>query len=482
MDKLINYSEKALSSLKWSYLATILPKIGGPISLIILARLLMPEDYGILATSITLTSLLHILSSGGLAEVVIQRDGRNNEKTIQSAFWINFVLSLFFYIFLYVSSPFLSEFFNEPRLELVFKVHGLIILFKGWSVVHIGVLTRSFSFKKLTFLAFIPLITNFIITIPLAYFGYHYWSLVIGSVISSFISLILYFVISKFRPSIRTKIDFTVFNFSIFVMLDGLIGWIFANLDVAIISKYLSISTAGNYFFAKNLITLSFGTLISPIFTIIFAYFSRLFEHESAKMAVKLSKVIKLLSFVVFPLMVAAYFVSPIAIPLLFSNKWDDTILIFQILLLGEIAYLFMPFPEAFKAIGKPQIMLKINLIQAVFAITLFYYTASFYGVIIFCIARLSLSWIFGFHLYYGKKYLHYNSFFKDIGGSLILSTSIFAIFLFLEYIYNFYFISVNSWIVLTILIVIGFILYLFSMTTLFKSDVLMIRNMLKKI
>ena len=482
MDKLTNYSEKALSSLKWSYLATILPKIGGPISLIVLARLLMPEDYGLLATSITLTSLLHIWSSGGMAEVVIQRDGRNNEKTIQSAFWINFVLSLFFYIVLYVSSPFLSEFFNEPRLELVFKVQGLIILFKGWSVVHIGVLTRSFSFKKLTFLAFIPLLTNFIITIPLAYFGYHYWSLVIGSVISSFISLILYFVISKFRPSTRTKIDFTVFNFSLFVMLDGLIGWIFANLDVAIISKCLSTSTAGNYFFAKNLITLSFGTLIAPIFTIIFAYFSRLTEHESDKVSIQLSKVIKLLSLVVFPLMVAAYFVAPLAIPLLFSSKWDDAILIFQILLFGEIAYLFMPFPEAFKAIGKPQVMLKINLVQTIFAIILFYYTASFYGVIILCLARLSLSWIFGFHLYYGKKLMHYNSFFKDIAGSLVLSTSVFIFFYLLEYCYNSYFISINSWIVLSVKLLLGSILYLVSMLTLFKSDVLMIRNLLKRI
>lgn len=479
---MLNYSEKALLSLKWSYLATILPKIGGPVSLIILARLLMPEDYGLLATSITLTSLLQILSSGGLAEVVIQRDDRNYVKTIQSAFWINFVLSFFLYIVLYVSSSFLSKFFNEPRLELVFKVHGLIILFKGLSVVHIAVLTRSFSFKKLTLLSIIPLLVNFIITIPLAYYGNQYWSLIIGSVVSSFISLILYFVMSKFRPSIRTKIDFTVFNFSLYVMLDSLIGWIFANLDVAIISKCLSTSTAGNYFFAKNLLTLSFGTLIAPIFTIIYAYFSRLAEHESDKVSIQLSKVIKLLSLVVFPLMVAAYFVAPLAIPLLFSSKWDDAILLFQILLFGEIAYLFMPFPEAFKAIGKPQIMLKINLVQTMFAIILFYYTASFYGVIIMILARLSLSWIFGFHLYYGKKLIQYNSFFKDIGGSLVLSTSIFIFFYLLEYFYNSHFIGVNSWIVLSFKILLGLILYLVSMLTLFKSDVFMIRNLFKKI
>jgi O-antigen/teichoic acid export membrane protein len=182
---------KAIKSIKWSYLSQFLPKLAMPVSALVLARLLTPSDYGLVASSTVITSIGLLLSSGGIAESIIQVTSDELKNSINILFWGNLLLALLLYTLVFFSAGFIAGYFNEPRLDLVLKIHGLSIIFNSASVIHTGLLRRNFEFKKFTYLSVVPVIVSFGITIPLAAFHHGFWALVVGNVSASFISLLL---------------------------------------------------------------------------------------------------------------------------------------------------------------------------------------------------------------------------------------------------------------------------------------------------
>jgi O-antigen/teichoic acid export membrane protein len=424
---------KAFKSIKWNYLASILPRMASPISMIILARLLSPKDFGMLATSAIITSFVSMLSTGGLAETIIQVSSGKLKNVANTLFWINLCLTTLFYCVVFIFSGRIAHYFATPELSAVLKIHGLIILFNGWSYIHIGILKRGFEFKKISYLAIIPVTVNFLLAIPLAYYGYGYWALIWSSVVSSFLSLILYFLFSGFKPSFSFSFHESKgsINFGVIILLEGILGWMFNSLDTGIVAKRLSIDDVGIYNFAKNLINVSTGIVLMPLFSIAYSYFSRVNEYTPESIPSKLSKFVKFLSLIVLPMIVFACFLPPSAFPVLFSSKWDSSIIIFQLFSISQISWIFMIFPEAFKSIGKPVLLLPINIIQTVFTIGVLYFSIR-YGLTAFVASRILTMWIFGFHIYYARKYLNYRSFVSDTGKYFLFSILMaFSLFIF---------------------------------------------------
>ena len=219
------------------------------------------------------------------------------------------------------------------------------------------------------------------------------------------------------------------------------------------------------------------GILLMPVFSIVYSYLSRVYEHEPETLPLKLSRFVKILSMIVFPMIVFGYFLSPFAFPILFSSKWNSSIIIFQIFLIGEISWVFMAFPEAFKSAGKPNILLPINIIQTIFALALFYFSIK-YGLVIFVLSRVLTMWIFGFHIYYSKKYLNYTSFLSDTGKYFLFSIALaFSLWVFNLIIPD----TLSNGLLLFLNLTIGLCLYSGSLLLFSKQDLMYLIRLRKK-
>jgi O-antigen/teichoic acid export membrane protein len=244
------------------------------------------------------------------------------------------------------------------------------------------------------------------------------------------------------------------------------------------VAKNLSIHDLGLYSFAKTFIAMAFGLLLSPLFTIIYSYLSRVNEFASEEINIKMSKIIRILSMVVFPMIIFAIVLAPSAFPFLFSQKWNGSIILVQIMAISQISYIFMVFPESFKAIGKPKILLPLNIIQTVFTLIV-YYIAIRYGLVIFSLALLSLSWIFVFHILFSSKFLNYNTFISDV-----------KIYFFIDLILLGFLIGINFLIVkhtgnfprILILGLSGLGLYYLLIQKLAKKDINLLLELVKKL
>jgi O-antigen/teichoic acid export membrane protein len=473
-------TSKAIKSIKWSYLSQFLPKLAMPVSALILARLLTPSDYGLVASSTVITSIGLLLSSGGIAESIIQVTSDELKHSINILFWGNLLLAIILYTLVFFGAASIATYFNEPRLNLVLKIHGLSIIFNSASVIHTGLLRRNFEFKKFTVLSIIPVIVAFGITIPLASMHYGYWALVIGNISASFISLLLYIYFSKYIPSFYFDLKKSIrpFKFGFIVLLEGILGWIIMQADNAFVAKNLSIHDLGLYSFAKTFIAMAFGLLLSPIFAIIYSYLSRVNEFAAEDLSIKISKIIRVLSMVVFPMIIFTIILAPSAFPFLFSSKWNGSIILVQIIAVSQISYIFMVFPESFKAIGKPKILLPLNIIQTAFTLIV-YYIAVRYGLIIFSLALLSLSWIFFFQIILASKFLNYKTFLADVRIYFFIDLALLGIlaginFLITEHTGNF--------LRLLILGLFGLGLYYLLIRIFAKKDIRLILDLVKKL
>jgi PST family polysaccharide transporter len=420
-------TNQLLHSLKWSALGEIASKVLPPLFYIITARLLTPEDFGVVATSAMVVAFASILWEAGLSKALIQNQEFDIRKMSNIVLYTNMVLSVLLYIVLFFSSDTIASFFHDERVADVLQISGLSLIIGSLMSVQTALLQKDFGFKKLFYSRFVGAIIPGIVSVALAYYGYGYWALVYGTIASMILQALILWKISPWRPSYGYDLAVAkkMFHFSKWVLLSALLSWFFIWGDIFVLgffftSHQLGLYRTGNYFVGAVI-----GLVTAPIVPVMYSYFSKIqHDKESVKRALLLSS--KVVSFFVLPIGVGLYIVQNPLSDLIFGEKWIGIASVIGILALTHsLAWIIGLNVEAYRAIGRPEIETKVLLYSSPIYLFVYIITAQI-RFDIFLYGRLLLVF-FGIlmHIYFSNVLLGIN-FVETIGNIKYLIISIF--------------------------------------------------------
>lgn len=403
-------SNQLLYSLKWSALGEIASKVLPPLFYIITARLLTPEDFGVVATSAMVVAFASILWEAGLSKALIQNQEHDNlQKMSNIVLYTNMALSIFLYIILFFTSDVIASFFHDERVTRVLQISGLSLLIGSFMSVQTALLQKDFDFKKLFLSRFIGAIIPGIVSVALAYYGYGYWALVYGTIVSMILQALILWNVSPWRPSYEFDYEIAkkMFHFSKWVLLSALLSWFFVWGDIFVLGFFFSSHELGLYRTGNYLAGSIVGIVTAPIVPVMYSYFSKIqHDKENLKKALLISS--KVISFFVLPICVGLYIVQNPLSDLIFGEKWLGIASVVGYLsLMHGVAWIIGLNNSAYIAIGRPDIESKI-LITNLFLYLIVYILSAQINFEFFLFSRFMLAAVSIFvHLYVSKKFFN---------------------------------------------------------------------------
>jgi PST family polysaccharide transporter len=193
---------KSVNSLRWFSLGGVLPKIINPIISLSLINIIDAKEYGLLAIVIYIINFINIINGFGFTEFII-KESEISKLKLNSLFWANLSFSTLIFLLLLLFSPFISELYNQPKLNQILPVSALILLINSIQLVNMSLLQKNLEYKKIFFLQIFPTIILFVVTYPLALLGFGVWSFIISQLLTGIMSLVLYIYFTKWRPQIN---------------------------------------------------------------------------------------------------------------------------------------------------------------------------------------------------------------------------------------------------------------------------------------
>ena len=344
------------------------------ISNLILARLLLPEDFGVIGMLHIFIAISGAFMIGGFGDAIIQK--KNTTHTDYSTvFMWNMVLSVFFYVIIFISSPAIARFYDMPSLCAVLRVYGLVLILVGLSVVQSSILRKELKFKLLSIRNLTASFCGLVVGIVMAFMGFGVWSLVISALVNQLMNAILVWRLSSWRPSIvfDKKSFKELFSFGGMMMLTSLVEKIYVNIQGLLIGKWYSANELGYYTQAKKLEDVPTSTLSYIVTNVSFPVFSK-FQDDKNMLLYGLRKNIKAITYLNFPLCILLLVIASPLIELLYGAKWNSSVPYFQLLCLSGLLYTMNSLNgSVVKALGKGKLYFTLNLIQRIVGLLLMF-------------------------------------------------------------------------------------------------------------
>jgi len=436
-----NLKNKALNGLLWNFIDNFSVQISQFAIGIVLARILSPNDFGLIGMLTIFITISQWFVSSGFGQALIRKKDCT-QADYSTVFFFNILSGILLYIVLFFSSGFISDFFNEPELKPLLKILGISLIIIGFTIIQQTQLTKRLDFKLQTRISIISSITSGIIGIALAYMGYGVWSLVYKSLIEYFIRSFLLWKYNSWRPSlIFDEIAFKeLFSFGSKLMLRGLIYSIFNNLYYVIIGKYFSTADLGFYTRAEQFNRMPSSNINKVINKVSYPVLSEL-QHDDKALKAVYKKIFMSLVFISsISMLILGAIAKPLILTLL-GEKWLPSVPILQLLCFVGLLYPLCDFNlTILKVKGKSGLILKLEIVKRVLSIPVIIMGIT-YGIKVLIIGMIVLSFFeFLINSYFSGKEISYSlkeqisNNLPSIGLAFVVSAIIYNLSLNLEF------------------------------------------------
>lgn len=366
----MNLAQEALSGLVWTFFSRTGTRIIIFLISIILARLLQPADFGLVAIlGIFFAISGSIVDSGFTSALIREKEISLEDKT--TVFNINLIISLTIYFFLWLGSTYIADFFNEQKLIWLMRLMGLDIIFKALTIVQRAELFHQLKFKVLTFVDLTASIITGIVAIYFAYHGWGVWALAFKYVASSFSASILLWTLNPWIPkSFINRDSFNrLFKFGSNLLITGIINTLFTQVYNLVIGKFYSPVILGFYNRAFLFTNQLLSTIVVSIYQATYPILSKTKEKPEV-LKIAYQKTLIAVTFVNFPLAIGLALVAEPLILLLLGEKWIETVPFLQILCAGAIInHISSLNNNLIKVVGKSELILKISIVSKILTI-----------------------------------------------------------------------------------------------------------------
>ena len=306
----------------WKLLESFLSKGVSMLVSIVLARILLPDDYGIIAFTSVFINLSDTLIQAGFSTALIRKE-KVDEKDYSTVLGISIIMAFFLYIVIFLSAPIISNFYNEPLLVNVLRVIALSLFFQAFASVRTAVVSREMKFRVLFICSMVSNVLSGIVGIAIAYLGFGVWALVIQQLAQQFILTVSLFI------AVKMKVKFKIYKesakelvpFSIKVLTSSLLSFFSGSICNLVVGKTHSMTDLGYYekgaLFPQNISLYTFSAVSNvflPVFTSV--------QNDRERLSNVFQRVLNVSMYIILPMMAGLCMVAEPLISVVLTDKW----------------------------------------------------------------------------------------------------------------------------------------------------------------
>ncbi len=461
-----NLQQKTFAGMIWTFAQHFSLEGFGFIQGIILARLLVPKDYGLIAMTQIFFAIAGVFIDSGFGNALMRKKQRT-EIDYSTVFVTNVVLTSIFAFLLYLGAPWIASFYNESILKDIVRANAFLLILNSVNAVQGARLRINLQFKAYSFISVVNNVTVGIATIIFAFLGFGVWSLIYPNFIVPFLKFGLYWYFQRWRP----KIDFSwkiwkeYFSYGSKLLFSALLDKTWINIYPMIIGKVYSAIDLGYYSRAKQYASLPTNTFQGVLGSVTFPVLCSI-QDDDARLREAYRRLIRVSGYVIFPMLMGLAALAKPVILVLITEKWAASI---PYLIVVCFSSMLRPIHvlnlNLLQVKGRSDLFLRLEIIKKILALSILLITMR-YSILAMCIGSVIVSYISLYlNTYYTGKLIQVGFFLqvRDLLPSFLYSLSMGAL------VYGITLLIPNMLIQLLVGIILGIAYYLF-ISTIFKS------------
>lgn len=339
---------------------------------LVLARLLMPEDYGLIGMLLVFISVAQVFVEGGFSSALIRKSVPTNSD-YSTVFWFNLSAALVFYAIIFFCSPLIASFYGQPLLEPLARVTGITIIISAFGIIQRTILTKRLDFKSQAKLNISAIVISGLIGVICAWRGLGVWSLAVQSLTRVALVNAGFWLLSSWRPDFMfSRTSFReLFGFGSRLLASALINAVSENLYSMIIGKLYNVKSLGYYTRANQFQKLPVSSIYGAISAVTYPVLSELREDRD-KLRAAYRSMIRMVAFVLFPAMAILGIVAEPMVRIILTDKWLPCVPLLQILcIVGAFYPLHAINLDILKVKGRSDLFLRLEIIKQFFNIAM---------------------------------------------------------------------------------------------------------------
>ena len=449
---------KTIKGVAWSGIDNVTQYGVSFVVSIVLARLLSPDDYGLIGIIAIFTAVCSTFIYAGFGSALVRKKDATDED-YNTVFFVNFITSLFLYAVIFLCSPLIADFFKREELISLTRVSALGVIVGALTLVQQTILTKRIDFRTQTKITFIASIVSGVVGIVMALVGFGVWALVYQGLVSGIVRTVLLWTYNKSFPNFRfSNMSFhELFGFGWKLMVSGLLDTVWKQLYQVVVGKFYNPATLGQYTRANGFSELFSSNLTSVVQRVTYPVLSNI-QDEKERMVVAYRKIIK---FTMFISSIAMFALGAVSEPLLYcliGPKWHEAATYLPLICISASTYPIHALNlNMLQVQGRSDLFLGLEIIKKTIAVGPLFIGA-FVGIMPMLYTNLITTVIaFFLNSHYSGKMVGYSSWMqiKDVapsyGIAIVVALSVF----FLK------FLPITNWVILPLQGIIGLITFI---------------------
>jgi len=395
---------------------------------IVLARLLMPEEFGLIGMISVFIALGQTLIDSGLTQSLIRTENPDQED-YSTVFFFNLAGSIVIYIVLFIAAPYIALFYKQEILGAIIRLYCLSFIIRAFSAVQQTRLTKIMDFKSQLMIAIPSIVISGLLGIFLAYQGYGVWSLVWMQLAQSLLNTIQLWWRTKWLPSFVFSMEKFKghLSFGYKLTLSGILDTVFTNIYQIIIGKFFIASEVGYYTRANSLKQLPVTNLSNALNKVTYPLFASI-QNDDERLKRAYKQIMQMVVFIIAPVLIFSGVLAEPVFRFLFTEKWLPAVPYFQVLCIAGILYPVHAYNlNVLKVKGRSDLFLKLEVIKKVMVVVTIAISIQ-YGIMGLIWGQLITSVLaFFINTYYTGKFLNYTSWeqSKDVLPIILLAFAV---------------------------------------------------------
>jgi O-antigen/teichoic acid export membrane protein len=459
----MDLKKKTVKGVTWTVASQAARLLINLVVVVILARLLSPKDFGLIAMVAVFSNFFFILNDLGIPSAIIQKKDVT-EEDLSSAFWVNLFEGLIITGLFLILAPVIASFYSASILKPIVMVMSLLFTISSLGMIQSALFSKKMDFKTLSIVEIVSAALGGGVAITLAATGFGVWSIVFQSLTSTLVMAVLLFSLSEWRPRLILRWQPTrrLLGFGLPLMGFNFVNYFNRNLDNLLIGKYLGAKQLGYYDVAYKSLLFPMQNVSSVIGRVMFPALSRL-EEDKARVRMAYIRATQYIALITFPLMAGLAVLAPQLVRVSLGPKWEKAIFLIQVLaLIGGLQSLYTTIGWIYLSQGRTGVLFMYGVVIAVA------YTGSFIAGLHWNVEGVAVAYAIAFVLllypsfaipfsFIDMKFWHYAKQFETIVlGTIAMASLMIGLRLLFEKVFR-----IGDLSILIIVIVAGAISYL---------------------
>lgn len=423
--------DKTVSGLFWTWTETIASQLVNFLAMLVLARLVIPDDFGLIAMCAIFIAMAQVFIDGGFVQALVRKQNCA-DCDYSTVFWINISMGVLLYAFMFVTAPFIAHYFEQPALTQIIRVLMLVLPLNALTLIHRTILIKQFKFRLQAVISLIGIVVGFGVSVGMAWSGYGVWSIVAKQLSTQFVMMCGFWFTNKWRPQYCFSRDSfrELFGFGSKLLAINFLAVLFNNIYKTIIGKVYNARELGFYSNADSM-----AGVLSNSFTVMLnrAAYNTLsrYQHDDVEFKRVLRQLMEPLYYPVFCIFCTCAVMSSALIPLLLGTAWQRAAFFFSFLCIAYMATIMHTVNQMIMNVkGRSDYFLKTELIKYALFVPVVWIGVR-YGINALVIGFVVHYWLgFPINALYSKRLIDYGFWeqLKDMASPMAFALTVAAV------------------------------------------------------